>query len=225
MYNPEEVKLEQGNTFAEIAVPGLDSVPIQYVHGKVRTLSMELFFDTYDSGDDVRIHTGPIVRLLDTQPQTHAPPVLLFSLGQLQLTCVLVDAGQRFTMFRRDGTPVRCTMSVRLQEYVRVDVESRQGLFFGSPTVSAAANRVVRTAQRVAGRDPLLNAMAAADPGNVTAHLTQRGDTLSALAGRYLGDPQRWREIAVANDVEDPIHLPVGVTLLIPGSLPKGGHR
>ena len=60
---------------------------------------MELFFDTYETGQDVRDFTAPIVALLDKQPQTMAPPVLLFSLGRVQFRCVLVDAGQRFTMF------------------------------------------------------------------------------------------------------------------------------
>src|SRR4051794_18962369 len=129
MYNPEELRLDQGTTFAEVPVPGLDTPPIQYVRGRPRTLSMELFFDSYESGSDVRAHTAPIVAMLDKVPQTQAPPVLLFSLGRLQLTCVLVEAGQRFTMFLRSGTPVRCTMSVKFQEYVRIDVEIRGGLF------------------------------------------------------------------------------------------------
>src|SRR4051794_31383243 len=34
MYNPEELKLEQGAVFAEIPVPGLDTPPVQYVRGK-----------------------------------------------------------------------------------------------------------------------------------------------------------------------------------------------
>src|SRR5215475_1670957 len=65
MYNPEELKLEQGNTFAEVGIPGLGTPPVQYVRGKARTLSMELFFDTYETGEDVRTRTAPVVQLLD----------------------------------------------------------------------------------------------------------------------------------------------------------------
>jgi hypothetical protein len=203
MYNPEELKLEQGNTFAEVGIPGLDAPPMQYVRGKARALTMELFFDTYEDGVDVRRHTAPIVGLLDKQPQTKAPPVLLFSMGRLQFRCVLVDAGQRFTMFLRDGTPVRSTLSVRLQEYVEVDIEVRQGLFFGSPTISAAVNR----AAAAVGAGALIAA---------AAHVVVQGDTLSGLAAAYLGDPARWREIADANAVEDPFDLPPGMALVIP---------
>src|SRR4051794_39192039 len=59
MYNPEELKFEQGNQFAEVGIPGLNASPLQYVRGKNRVLTMELFFDTYESGEDVRAHTAP----------------------------------------------------------------------------------------------------------------------------------------------------------------------
>ena len=106
MYNPEEFRLEQGNAFAEVAIPGLDAPPIQYVRGKGRALTMDLFFDTYETGADVRVYTGQVTGLLAKTPQTQGPPVLVFSMGQFQFLCVLADAGQRFTMFLRDGTPV-----------------------------------------------------------------------------------------------------------------------
>jgi nucleoid-associated protein YgaU len=202
MYNPEELKLEQGNTFAEVGIPGLGTPPVQYVRGKSRTLSMELFFDTYETREDVRTRTAPVVQLLEKDSRELAPPVLLFSLGRLQFQCVLVDAGQRFTMFLSDGTPVRSTLSVRFQEYVRLDVEIRQGLFFGSPTVSAA-----------------VNAAGAVVGVSSTVHVTSAGETLSGLAGAYLGDPALWRLIADANHIVDPFDLGVGRSLVIP---PRG---
>jgi hypothetical protein len=140
MYNPEEYKLEQGNDFAQVGIPGLDAPPVQYVRGKGRTLSMDLFFDTYEANPpaDVRTFSGKIVRLLDKHPRTHAPPVLLFAMGQFTFECVLTDVSQRYTMFQRDGTPVRATLSVRFQEFVRVDVEIQSGLFIGPPILQNA---------------------------------------------------------------------------------------
>jgi nucleoid-associated protein YgaU len=135
MYNPEEFKLDQGNTYAEVGIPGLNAPPIQYVRGRARTLTMDLFFDTYESSQDVRLYTAQVVNLLNTLPQTKAPPVLLFSMGRFNFKCVLVDAGQRYTMFLRDGTPVRATLSARFEEYVRVDITVQQGLSIGSPAL------------------------------------------------------------------------------------------
>ncbi|MFI5641262.1 LysM peptidoglycan-binding domain-containing protein [Streptomyces goshikiensis] len=210
MFNPEELKLDQGNSFAEIGIPGLNTPPVQYVRGRARTLSMELFFDTYESGGDVRAHTGPIVRLLDKRPQTQGPPVLLFSLGGFQFRCVLVDAGQRFTMFLRNGTPVRSSLSVRFQEYVPTEIDVRRGVFFGSPTVSGIANRAVTAAS-------------AAVSGSASVHVVVRGDTLSGLAATYLGDPALWRQIADANRVVDPLDLAPNTRLVIPPRHTGGG--
>jgi hypothetical protein len=202
MYNPEEMKLEQGNNFAEIGIPGLERSPVQYVRGRARTLSMELFFDSYESGQDVRVHTARIVRLLQKRPETQAPPVLIFVMGGFTFRSVLVDAGQRFTMFRSDGMPVRCYLSIRLQEYVSVSVDIERGLFIGSPTVSAAANTVVSVARSLVTGG--------------TVHVSGLGETLHGLAAALLGDPTRWRDIAEANNVEDPFNLPVGTRLMIP---------
>ncbi|MGQ4330378.1 CIS tube protein [Streptomyces hayashii] len=209
MFNPEELKLDQGNSYAEIGVPGLDAPPVQYIRGKARVLSMELFFDTYEAGTDVRTHTGPIVRLLDKEPQSQAPPVLLFSLGSFQFRCVLVDANQRFTMFLRNGTPVRAMVSVRLHEFATVDAEVRRGLFFASPTASSAVNRAVSTVRSVPREQP-------------TVHTVIEGDTLSGLAATYLGDPALWRAIADANRVADPLTLTPNTRLIIPARRPDG---
>jgi nucleoid-associated protein YgaU len=187
MYNPDELRLEQGNNFAEVGIPGLDVPPVQYVRGKARTLAMDLFFDSYEADQDVRTHTGPLVRLLDKEPLTKAPPVLLFSMGQFNFQCVLVDASQRFTMFRRDGTPVRSTIAARFQEFVRVEIEIERGLFIGPPTL----------------------------------HNVVRSETASAIAATALGDPARWREVAEANGIDDPLNIPPGVTLKVP----QGGQR
>jgi hypothetical protein len=79
---------------------------------------MELFVDSLEehregsrrinqAGEDVRRQVRQITGLMDIQPQTHAPPVLLFAWGSLTFTCVLSRATQRFVLFRPDGAPVR----------------------------------------------------------------------------------------------------------------------
>lgn len=183
MYNPEQFSRDQGNNFAEIGIPGLNAPPIQYVRGKGRTLTMELFFDSYELGGDVRQFTDGITNLLSTLPGTFAPPILLFVMGSFTFRCVLMDAAQRFTMFAADGTPVRSTLNVKFHEYVDVTVAIQSGVFVGPPTLQ-----------------------------NVV-----QGDTVSAIAAQSYGDPSRWRDIAQANNIEDPFNLPAGTAVVIPG--------
>lgn len=186
-FNPEEYSLDSGNSFAEIAVPGLQAAPMQYVRGNNRTLSMELFFDSYElepEQRDVRLQTNPIIALLDKSSATQAPPLLLFSWGSLNFNCVLESVKQKFTMFLEDGAPVRATLAVSFKEFEPIDIEVEHGLFIGPPTV----------------------------------HNIVSGDTVSAVAAAVLGDPTAWREIAELNDIDDPLDLPEGETLIMPGS-------
>ena len=184
MYNPEQYTLEQANDFAEIGIPGLAAPPIQYVRGRARTLSMDLFFDSYELKRDVRDFSGRVVALLSQRPVTFAPPILLFVMGAFSFRCVLLSASQRYTMFSRDGTPVRATLSVRFQEYADVPLSIASGI---SSLLSAV---VPATASR----------------------------TLDQIASDTLGDPARWRDIAVANNLDDALNIPTGLNLVVPGS-------
>lgn len=58
-------------------------------------------------------------------------------------------------------------------------------------------------------------------------HKVRDGDTLEALAERYLGDRSRWREIYQQNSavIEQPELLPLGARLRIPPKYPLPPHR
>jgi len=135
MFNPEEYSLDKANSFAEVGIPGLDAPPVQYVRGNLRSLKMELFFDTYEQQSDVRQFTQQIVDLLNKDTFTKAPPVLLFSWGRLNFKCVLESVNQKFVMFLNDGTPVRARLSVAFKEYQEIEINIQRGLFIGSPTL------------------------------------------------------------------------------------------
>ncbi|WP_433725865.1 LysM peptidoglycan-binding domain-containing protein [Nocardia sp. CA-129566] len=51
-----------------------------------------------------------------------------------------------------------------------------------------------------------------------TVHTVIAGDTLASIAWREYGDPARWRAIAAANDIDDPMRLRPGTALLIPAA-------
>src|SRR4029079_909404 len=105
-FNPEEYSLNKDNNFASQTIPGLSSPILQFVSGNLRTLEMELFFDTVDAQTDVRDETNKVIKLLSIDSETHAPPVLRFVWGSLDFTCVLTKANQKFTRFKSDGKPV-----------------------------------------------------------------------------------------------------------------------
>lgn len=137
MFNPEEYTVNKDINFAQTAVPGLSAPIIQFVNGNLQTLEMELFLDTYEehrsgsrilnqAGEDVRQLTSKITGLMNIDPTTHAPPVLLFTWSSLSFTCVLARTSQRFTMFKADGTPVRARLQVTFNEFRNIDLEAKE---------------------------------------------------------------------------------------------------
>jgi hypothetical protein len=109
--------MEKSNEFANINIHGLESPLLQFSRGGLETLSMDLFFDTYELGEDVRKYTNKIVNLLKIDTDLQAPPVLKFIWGNLNFPCVLSKVSKKFTMFTSDGIPVRATLSVTFSEY------------------------------------------------------------------------------------------------------------
>jgi nucleoid-associated protein YgaU len=191
LYNPEEYTINKDNNFAVQNIPGLSAPLIQFVNGNLRTLEMELFFDTWDTPTlpkkDVRDFTSQVVGLLDIDSQLHAPPILQLSWSSLQLRCVLARVSQKFTMFADDGKPVRARLSCTFNEVIDPEQEIKK------------VNRQTANYTKV--------------------HVVNQGETLSGIAFRYYEDPKLWRSIAIANDIVNPRTIVVGQSLIIP-SLP-----
>lgn len=125
-FNPEEYNLNHDNNFAQAAIPGRSSPLLQFTHGNMRTLEMELLFDTYEQLRDVREETTKLTRLLDINPETHAPPVLLFVWGSLRFQCVLARANQKFVLFLPSGQPVRARVQVTFNEFSNSSLEAKE---------------------------------------------------------------------------------------------------
>src|SRR5215475_8092601 len=89
LFNPNLYTLNQANTYAEVAIPGIGVPIVQYVAGKARTLKFDLFFDTYEAGKDVSAVTKQVYGLLDRESETHVPPQVEFGWGNFSFKCVI----------------------------------------------------------------------------------------------------------------------------------------
>jgi fructoselysine-6-P-deglycase FrlB-like protein len=195
LFNPEEYTLKKEITYAQAAVPGLIAPLLQFVHGNMETLDMELLVDTYEkhdegsqvfnqAGEDVRTLTRKVTDLMRINPQIHAPPVLLFTWASLSFSCVLASVSQRFIMFLPDGTPVRARLQVSFHEFRNAELEAKE------------------TKNETADFSKL--------------YMVGQGETLSAIAGRVYDNPAAWRPIAIRNDIDNPRRLTTGTRLIIP---------
>lgn len=120
LFNPTEYTLENSNEYSWDKIPGLSQPIAYFISGEVPTLTMDLFFDTYEKGTDVRKHTQKISKLLDVDKDLHAPPMCKFVWGSLQFKGVITKVTQKFTMFLDSGIPVRASLSVTFKAVASV---------------------------------------------------------------------------------------------------------
>lgn len=167
-FNPEEYTINREVNYAQAAVPGLSAPLLQFVAGNLQTLEMELLLDTYEAhagstanaaNADVREQVRRVTQLMDIDPSTHAPPVVLFTWGTLSFTCVLARTSQKFIMFRPDGVPVRARVQVTFNEFRNGDLEAkevkRETADYSRLYVAGQGESVSAVAARVYG-DPAL---------------------------------------------------------------------
>jgi nucleoid-associated protein YgaU len=200
MFNPKELSIEKSNQYAEVNIPGLSSPIFQFVRGNARSVSIELFFDTYEEGLDVRIYTDRITGwdagsmysklpgiakgLMDIDSDLHAPPVCIFVWGTFLFQCIIERVSKRFTMFLPEGIPVRATLSLTLKEYRDVDIQIKE-IDFHSADITKR-------------------------------HVVKEGDSLWSISAKEYGDPADWRLIAEENKIDNPRILKPGQELVIP---------
>jgi hypothetical protein len=200
LFNPSEFSVERTNQFTEVNIPGLPSSLFQFVKGGARTLTMDLFFDTYEKKMDVRIFTDRITGwdsgsmfsklpdiakgLMDIDSDLHAPPVCLFIWGAYIFPCIIERVTKKFTMFLPEGFPVRATLNVTLKEYTEVVTQLKE-------TSLHSADRT-------------------------KTWTVKEGDSLWFIAAKEYGNPALWRPIAEANKMDNPRILKPGMELIIP---------
>src|SRR5260370_36912512 len=208
-FNPTEYTLNKGAQLAEVAIPGLDSPILQFVRGQAETLSLDLFFDSTETGMDdsatsVARLTDQFYQLVKIDGKTHAPPICFFcwgsefpgqrsyaSLGdgtgsqqRHGFKCVVESVRQRFTLFSPQGVPLRATLTVSLKEY------------------KTLAEQIAEINKQTADHSQ--------------THAVAAGETLSQIANSVYEDPSQWRAIADQNAILDALDLEPGTILEIP---------
>jgi nucleoid-associated protein YgaU len=194
LFNPEEYTVNSEVTYAQSSIPGVSGPLLQFVHGNMSTLEMELLLDTQEKhvssrtstapNSDVRVLVRAVTDLMAIESTTHAPPVLLFTWGSMTFTCVLARASQKYQMFLSTGIPVRARMQVTFNEFRNIDLEAKE----------IKRQTADYTKRRVVGQ----------------------GETLPSIAAEVYDDPTKWRPLAIANAVYDPRVVPSGTELTVP---------
>lgn len=123
-FNPTEYQLQKANNFAEIAIPGLETPPIQFVRGNCEKLTVELLADTSDTLLDVRtVYVNKVRNLLKIRSESHAPPIVNFVWSNNEFRGVVDSLNVTYVLFSPEGVPLRAKLSLTLKEYRPVQIQ------------------------------------------------------------------------------------------------------
>ncbi len=190
-FNPKEYTVAKSAEWKRNATKGAkqSSVP-EFVGPQPRSLTLEMFFDHSDqAGKDV-------VKDVETLMSCLVP---------------LPDSGPKalppFVQFGW-GKQVILTAFVK-------SVSAKITMFRpnGDP-VRAVCSLTLEEVPTKSGKpqNPTSGALYAS-----SSHVVVAGDSLASLAYSEYGDPTLWRAIADANRIDDPLRLPPGLRLILPG--------
>lgn len=192
LFNPTEYMIEDSSKWSDQDRMG-QKPELHYTGGERKKLTMDLFFDTYESRTDVRNHTWNIAQLLVFNSDVHRPPKVTLNWGgespggthaDFPFTGVLESLKQQFVLFLGNGTPVRAKLNVVFLEFTLPEEELEEN-------------------------EP-------ESPDHTKAYVVKSGDTVSGIATMFYGDPRLWRPIALENDIPNPRVLAAGQVLAIP---------
>jgi Contractile injection system tube protein/LysM domain len=207
-FNPREYSISKTNTWNVRPVIGIGLPRAQFGGGQARELTLELLFDASDTTNrDVRDVTSQLLKAMEVDPAlaqssgTHRnsgrPPHVTFIWGRtLSFEAVLRNVSIQFTLFDIDGSPLRATARLTLVQ------------------VAPAQDGTGSRADQPPGQNPTTQS----DAG-VRMHVVRDGDSLPSIAFANYGKATRWRPIALANRITDPLKLKPGRTLLIPAAV------
>ena len=193
LFNPSEYTFTKRNTWSKAEIKGKNVPDLEFGGGDSMTLKMQLFFDTYTTGGDVRDITKRIWKLMnvvegplmDLTSYKGRPPMVMFQWGTTwSFKAVITDITQKFTLFRYDGTPVRATLDVTF-------LQAKEEMKF-----------------------PGQNPTTISRPG-FKRRVVKEGETIDWIAYDEYGDSAMWRFIAETNNLDNPRRLRPGQELVI----------
>lgn len=179
-FNPENLQYTITNT---VRNTGAGNAAKQYTGASTGKLSLELLFDTTHSGEDVRLHTVKVARLMEPGSSgNRTPPVVEFDWGLYRFAGMVENYRESIDFFSADGVPLRASVNLTLSSQDRVfegGSNARRAQTGGSLLGSSRGNAI---------QAPPLN--------------DEDGRGVTQIA-TMAGNPEAGRNIAAANGIEN----------------------
>jgi Contractile injection system tube protein len=163
--------------------------------GDAITLNLLLHAEDNRKGPQVQGNINELLKLADATvdtggevPQKRPPTVTLHWGKFVSCTCVATSVDVTVELFDVDGTPLRATVNIALTQF--------------EPQAGQAASKWTNPTTRASLRRRL--------------HNLRPGENVHLVANEHLRDPAKWRVIAEFNELDDPLRVRSGDTLVVP---------
>jgi hypothetical protein len=195
LYNPQTVSLGGGNSWISHSRPGGSVSRLQYGGASNGWLRLDLVFDTTATGTAVTEHTEKVLKLLEvdeslpgTDPalSNGRPPTVTFHWGNLHSFTAVMSEVQLAFTYFSSTGK-----PLRAEAQVSL-LQYEPGAAWGPQNPTSGTPKPHRV------------------------HRVQPGETLDRISARYYGDSTKWRLLANANALEDPLAVRPGVLLTVP---------
>jgi len=200
LFNPTEYAITKTNNWTFKEVQGQSLPPPEFAGGAPRQLTLQLLLDAslLEGSQTVKDITEKLFKMMEVADRVPAgskrasPPKVTFRWGAVDtFLAVCTSLTVTYQLFKANGVPIRADVKIDLKQAKPASTASSSSAKQGTnPTPRAQAGHGV--------------------------HTVQDGDSLPAIAYRAYGDATRWRVIAEANEIDNPLHVRRGTTLNIP---------
>jgi hypothetical protein len=200
LFNPTEFTISKGNNWTFDPVKGTSLPTGKFGGGKPREMQVSLLLDQTipNGGKSVKEITDSLFKMMEVPSgaggggANAVPPLVTFQWGEMipfKAACTSLTVA--FQLFKPNGTPIRADVKLALTQ--------------AETATSASANSANKKTNPTTRSE-----------GGLGVHVVRDGDTLQSIAHKTYGDPGRWRTVAEANGIDNPLHLRRGLPLNLP---------
>ncbi len=192
---------------------GLADDQLLYTGGGKTELELDLLFDVSLAGssmvtEDVRELTAPLWRLSENTVGENGyrrPPLARFVWGKAwNIPGIVVAVAEKLEYFTAQGIPRRSWLRMR---FLRAEERAS--------TSSSAASRSP-SLESIPLDQNLIQRYRVSGGGSGESEVRlSSAERLDEIADRYYGDPSLWRLLADFNGIDDPTHIPDGLSLKV----------
>ena len=195
MFNPADLTVTKAVQWSPKQVKGKNTGSLDFQQGQPGTMTLTLMFDTTADGTSVTQHTDALLSLTSVNKEIKGsndgnnnarPPWCEFHWGDFHSFKAVVENLQIKFTYFASDGT-----PLRAQATVTLKQYEDQGTTYRQNPTSGT-------------------------PYPHSVHRVLPGETLDRIASNRYGDPSRWRVLAHANDVVDPLDLAPGTPLVVP---------